>query len=455
MSTKLFWKFFLPSVAVNAIAILGTAWLAHRADASLVDFIPYGVGFFVAASFACWWLVKRTIGPLDTLGNATRQIVAGNFTEPVYFGVRGDFRKLASQLNTIRSEMSDRTEEMTRLTRVLAAMTDGVIALDDAQRIQFANAAAGQLLGFNPEEAHGRPLLEAVRNNKLQELVVRLRASQRQEEIEIKWGDDNLRNLLVHATSANPDASDNGMNVSIVLMIYNLSEVRRLDAMRRDFVANVSHELKTPLSSIKAYAETLSAGAINDEANRSRFVAQIEEQADRLHQLISDLLSLARIEQGNQLLEIQQIPIAQVVKLCVKEQQRAALQKNIELVIESSDDAVCVNVDEDGLRQILVNLIDNAIKYTPDGGKVSVGWNQEATETTLTISDTGIGIPDDMKERVFERFFRVDKARSRELGGTGLGLAIVKHLAQSFGGGVAVANNPAGGTRFIVKFPRT
>ena len=452
MLARLFWKFFVSCAVVNLVAIMALALLGREHEGFLSRVAVFTLVFLPVLMLMTWWAVSRSLRPLEALADAARRMANHNYDEPVYVSVRDDFRQLANDFNRIRVDNAARNAEMNRLSTVLTRMTDGVIALDEAQRIQFANEAAGQLLGFIPEDVQGRPLLEAVRHNKLHELVVRLLASKRQEEIEIKWGDDNLRNLLVHA-KAFSEGEATGPTVAIVMMIYNLSEVTRLDAMRRDFVANVSHELKTPLSSIKAYAETLSSGAINDEENRDRFVQQIEEQADRLHQLIADLLSLARIEQGNPLFELKRIPLARVVDLCIREQQRAAEQKNIDLSMVPSDQSVWVEVDEDGLRQILINLIDNAIKYTPEGGVVTVSWTQEDSEIALVIEDNGIGIPDDMRERVFERFFRVDKARSRELGGTGLGLAIVKHLTQSFGGSVGVESSTGGGSRFTVRFP--
>ena len=454
MPTRLFWKFFLINAAINAAAMFGMAWLGREHDGFLARVVPFALLFFPVQLLITWLLVSNASKPLDRVAQAASRLANGNYDEPVFVAVRDEFRDLANQLNSIRTTMASRESEMQRLSTVLTAMTDGVIALDNEQRVQFANVAAGQLLDFKPQEIHGRKLLQAVRNNQLQEMVVRLLASQRSEEIEIKFGDDNLRSLLVHATSFE-DGQQADSPFSVVMMIYNLSEVRRLDAMRRDFVANVSHELKTPLSSIKAYAETLSAGAIHDEDNRDRFVRQIEEQADRLHQLISDLLSLARIEQGNQLLDIQRVSLGQVVQECVEEQQRSADRKQIALSIDGTEKTVWVEVDKDGLRQILVNLIDNAIKYTPEGGRVTVGWRKEDHLIALEVADTGIGIPEEMRDRVFERFFRVDKARSRELGGTGLGLAIVKHLAQSFGGNVSVDGVAGGGSKFVVRLPGT
>lgn len=443
-------QIFITVTTVNAIALGAVVAIGWELPAFRTRVLFWVLLLLPVTPASTWWLCRRLERRLESLTSTARAIADGESRQVVCLDERGPVGRLQQTLSLVQGTLNRQETELQRIRSVLATMADGVISLDSSRRIQFANRAAGELLGFAPSSVIGRPLLDAVESSELHQLVVRLLASNRQQEIEIKWGEENPRSLLVSATASDSDAASG----PIIIMVYNLSEVRRLEAMRRDFVANVSHELKTPLSSIKAYAETLSCGAINDAENRGRFVLQIEEQADRLNQLISDLLSLSRIEQGNQLMDLLKIPLARVVRLSVREQQRAADKKSIELVVRNSEhEAVFVQADEDGLRQILINLIDNAIKYTPDGGSVTVGWEQEQELVVLSVEDTGIGIPDAMRERVFERFFRVDKARSRELGGTGLGLAIVKHLAQSFGGSVEVSSELGQGSRFSVRLP--
>jgi two-component system phosphate regulon sensor histidine kinase PhoR len=237
--------------------------------------------------------------------------------------------------------------------------------------------------------------------------------------------------------------------------MHETTELRRLESLRRDFVANVSHELKTPLCSIKAYAETLRNGALNDREASVTFVERIMEQSDRLHHLILDMLSLARIESTQQVFEIEPIAVQEAVDACVDSHQAAAAAKQIMLVAESQHQGCFVRADQEGLREILDNLVDNAIKYTPEGGRVTIRWRAttDGKMASIEVEDTGIGIPVEELSRVFERFYRVDKARSRELGGTGLGLAIVKHLAQSFGGGVSATSESGRGSRFTVELP--
>ena len=445
MSSQLFWKLFAPLAILNCIALVGLAWIGWGDSQFLQRLGIYPFIFLAVLLVATWYIVSSILKPVDALTEFARRMAVGDYDLPVYVGTTDELGQLARTFNVMRDDVQNRTAETKRLATVLAAMTDGVIAIDEEQRVQYANPAAGHLLDFSPSEAEGRPILESVRSHRIHEMVVRLVASHATDEVEIEWGQDHPRTLLVSATFFSDQPS-----AGIIMMINNLSEERRLETMRRDFVANVSHELKTPLSAIKAYAETLSNGAINDEKNRNRFVNNIEEQADRLHQLISDLLSLARIEQGNSLMEIGQVDPIRVIRTCVEEQLRAAAKKNITLTFEPADTQVLVESEEDGLRQIMVNLIDNAIKYTPEGGNVTVRTETEDDKIKISVQDTGIGIPEEMQNRVFERFFRVDKARSRELGGTGLGLAIVKHLAQSYGGTAGVVSEQGKGSCFSV-----
>jgi two-component system phosphate regulon sensor histidine kinase PhoR len=236
----------------------------------------------------------------------------------------------------------------------------------------------------------------------------------------------------------------------VVLVLRDVSEIKRLERMRQQFVANVSHELKTPLSSIKAYTETLLGGAKNDPVHCERFLRRLDEQTTRLQDLIMDMLSLARIESGQAALDLADISIARVVRRCLADYEPHAVAR--ELVLENlvNNSDVRVHADEEALRQILNNLIDNAIKYTPPGGRISVSCQPNGSTVTIDVTDTGIGIPAEHHPHVFERFYRVDKARSREVGGTGLGLSIVKHLCQAMGGSVQLRSELQKGTTFSV-----
>jgi two-component system phosphate regulon sensor histidine kinase PhoR len=211
--------------------------------------------------------------------------------------------------------------------------------------------------------------------------------------------------------------------------------------------------LKTPLAAIKGYAETLRLGAINDQEHNLHFVSRIEEQADRLHKMILDMLQIARVESGQESFDLDDVSVGQLLQRCSDQFAAVAAAKQIELAIESPDQPLFIYADEEGAQTILSNLVDNAIKYTPSGGRVVVHASQRDYFVVLEVADTGVGIPEQHLERIFERFYRVDKARSSELGSTGLGLSIVKHLAQAFGGNVSVQSRPGVGSKFRVELP--
>jgi len=241
-----------------------------------------------------------------------------------------------------------------------------------------------------------------------------------------------------------------------VLVLHDTTELRRLERLRQDFVANVSHELKTPLTGIKLCAETLLAGAVEDPDHRGRFLEQIAAQSERLHLLILDLLSLARIESGEESLKFEVVPVRAAIGACVERCRPRAEARGQTLEVEpgAGPDDAAVWADEEAVEQILDNLLDNAVKYTPDGGHVRVGWGEDDGQVWLRVADDGIGIPETDLPRVFERFYRVDKTRSRQLGGTGLGLAIVKHLAQAMKGSVQASSRVGQGAAFTVRLPQ-
>jgi two-component system phosphate regulon sensor histidine kinase PhoR len=335
-------------------------------------------------------------------------------------------------------------------------MVEGVVALDAEQRVLFVNERASQLLELSAPPPVGRRLWEVVRQRALLDVVRKALEGPEPTREEITWSGVPGRSLTLHAARlAGPPPR------GAVLVVHDTTELRRLERLRQDFVANVSHELKTPLSVIKACVETLVEGAAEDASARGLFLQRIAEQSDRLYLLILDLLSLARIESGVELFEYKSVPVASIVHACLERHQTRAEARKQTLAVGGpngtpppEDDSLAVWADEEALDQILDNLVDNALKYTPEGGQVRVSWTVADDQVCLEVSDTGIGIPATDLARVFERFYRVDKARSRELGGTGLGLSIVKHLAQAMRGTVRATSVPDQGSTFYVCLPR-
>ncbi|KAA0138318.1 two-component system histidine kinase PnpS [Gimesia chilikensis] len=401
-----------------------------------------------------YWVVARMIRPLTILTNAAESIANGDYDQKLYFPQHDELGILAQSFNHMSKEMAERVRQLQasgdRLSTVLEGMVEGVIATNERQHVLFANESAGRLLFFSPEEAQGKPLFESVRNHQLQKAVTEVLKTLEPQRMEVELESTSDRILGVTTTPL-PGTPCPGL----VIVLFDMTELRRLESLRQEFVANVSHELKTPLSSIKAYTETLIRGAMDDPEISKTFLMRIEEQADRLHQLILDLISLASIESGNQVFDIISIELRPFVESCLVDQQTVAESKQIELIIEEQEPGLRVKADEEGLHQILGNLINNAIKYTPEQGTITIRWQRdEGNMVLLQVQDTGIGIEEKHLARLFERFFRVDKARSRELGGTGLGLSIVKHLVQSFNGTIGVTSKVGTGTTFSVRLPR-
>jgi two-component system, OmpR family, phosphate regulon sensor histidine kinase PhoR len=399
-----------------------------------------------------YWILGKIVEPIETLTATAASIAAGDYQHRVYVPSHDEFGLLAQTFNRLSQDLNQRMTQLgqshERHSTVLGGMIEGVIAVDSRQRIVLANRAAGRLFEFAPAAAEGRPLLEVVRNHALDQAVNASLTNGQPQRLEVRREGSEKQITDIHVSPL-PGRPCPG----VVLVMHDTTELRRLESLRRDFVANVSHELKTPLTSIKACAETLRNGALADADATQRFLGRIEEESDRLHHLILDMLSLARIESGQQAFEITTVEVGASVNVCLQSHRLVADSKQLTLVADSPAEPCRVRADREALREILDNLVDNAIKYTPAGGHVTIRWRPGDGVTRIEVEDTGIGIGDEHRKRVFERFYRVDKARSRELGGTGLGLSIVKHLVQSFGGKVEVESQQGKGSRFVVELP--
>lgn len=395
----------------------------------------------------------RILQPLTELTHAAKAVAGGHYDQRIPLGERDELGTLARAVDDMRRELtrqvSQLRENSQRLETVLSSMDDGVLAVDLEQRILFANQASRELLGIEASSIVERPLLEVTRHLAVREAVAAAMQQDAPFESEFETSGANRRHLALHAIRL-PGEPCQG----VLVVLYDVTNIRRLEDLRREFVANVSHELKTPLSSIKAYAETLRLGAINDAENNLAFVQCIEEQAERLHQLILDLLHLARVESGREAFDIREVALADIINRCVPTYRKRAEAKNLQVEVDMPDGSVMVRADEEGVITILDNLVSNAIQYTPAGGRVDIRCRLEQHDAILEVEDTGIGIAQPEQERVFERFYRVDTARSRELGGTGLGLAIVKHLTQALGGVLSLTSEPGKGSTFRIHFPR-
>ena len=353
-------------------------------------------------------------------------------------------------------ERRDRLErEVEQLQVVLGGMTEGVIAVDPRRRLLLANRSADLLFGFGPGDV-GRLVLELIRSPQFQEAVEATFADGAFRGEFALPGREPIaraapRVLAVHGAALPGDGPSGA-----VLVFRDVTDLRRLERMRQDFVANASHELKTPLAAIQAYTETLLDTGPHPEEIQARFLRRIAEQAARLDQLILDMLRLARLESGQEAFRHEPQVVADLLNACVENHRTRAEAEGLALTLDLGpvDATTRVVADPEAFRQVFDNLVDNAVKYTPEGGSVRVECAVEPGWVEVAVADTGIGIPRDDLPRIFERFYRVDKARSRDLGGTGLGLSIVKHVVGSLGGQVAVESRLGEGTRFRVRLPR-
>jgi two-component system phosphate regulon sensor histidine kinase PhoR len=427
------------------------------AQAARLHAIVWGTAGLAAgvALLLAYALAGRVAEPLREVAEGAQRIARGDYGHKVYLDRGDEVGTLARAFNHMSAQLARQfvqlDEDRQQLRAVLSGMLEGVIAIDAEQRILFANDRAGQMLEFGARQAPGRKLWEVVRQRPVQDLVTRVLAEPGGPSESLECGGASYRTFAVHVTQL-PGEPVRGA----VLVFSDTTDLRRLERLRQEFVANVSHELKTPLSVIAACVETLLDGAMDDVEHRTAFLDRIADQAGRLHALILDLLSLARMEAGSEHLIIEDLPLEGAVRACLERHQERARSKGQRLEFAApADGAVIARADDEAVREILDNLVDNALKYTPEGGTIRLRWWEDADGCSLEVADTGIGIPEAQLPRVFERFYRVDKARSRELGGTGLGLSIVKHLAQAMQGSVRATSVVGEGTTFIVTLPRT
>lgn len=419
-------------------------------------------GALLVIALLSLWLTHSIAAPLSEIAQTARQLASDRGIAPIKITAHEEANLLADALNDLADRLYARIDELSedraQLLAMLTSMVEGVMVLDYRSHVLQINPALERMFGVSRAEARGRPCAELFRHQELNDLVISSLRSRTNHEGEIVLPLSN-RCLHIEVSVAGGEREN---EACVVLVFHDMTELRRLENIRKDFVANVSHELRTPLTSIKGYVEALLDGAKDDPMASAKFLDIILKQSDRLNLIIEDLLELSKIESGRVLLKEEPVDLRPIIDRALAMIKPIA-DKNGHRLVSSIDDTLPpVPGDEGRLMQVLTNLLDNAVKYTPAGGTIivnsrlingtgSTGSSEGGIE--LTVSDTGIGIPEQDRPRVFERFYRVDKARSRELGGTGLGLAIVKHIVEGHGGQVWVEANQPHGSKFVVRFP--
>jgi two-component system phosphate regulon sensor histidine kinase PhoR len=393
--------------------------------------------------------------PIQEIKNAAVDITQGKLDPSINITSKDEIGELAKAIDFMAASLRDKINSIkdknTRMEAILSSVVNGIIAVDSNENILFINPIAQKMLNIDEGDIAGKHLLQVIRNNKIDNMIKGILENKSFEENEITLNYPTQKIFRLNSNAIKYPESDR--IIGIIIIIQDITEIKKLEKMRSDFVANVSHELKTPLTSIKGFVETLKAGAIEDQAAAVRFLNIIEDEADRLNRLISDILSLSELENRKSKTRFEIINTADKIREIISLLQNQAVQKNIELIVKVAADVRTLHGDPDQFKQMLINLVDNAVKYTPEGGKVQVTAYNTENEVVIRIKDNGIGIPKEHIPRLFERFYRVDKARSRNVGGTGLGLAIVKHIIMQFQGKIDVVSEVGQGTEFILSIP--
>lgn len=410
---------------------------------ALVSLLAVAMGVLVS---------KRISEPVTRLTQAAENIASGQFGEKIpaqgkdeIATLTASFNSMSEKLNLSLTEVSKRNME---LEVILNSMINGVIAIDESLHVLMMNKMSFDILDISEAySAEKTSIYKVLRNDEMVQMVETCSKENTPQVKEIHF---------VHAEKmlrvyVNPMVSESGKHLGSIMVIADVTQMRKLEKMRSDFVSNVSHELKTPLTSIKGFVDTLKGGAIEDQATARRFLEIIDIESDRLYRLINDILTLSDIEQMQKPQEASTMNVHDVVSQVADMLKPRADEKKILLeTLIPEDLELCIS--EDHLKQLMINLLDNAIKYT-DAGKISVTAASEGRYVKLVVTDTGVGFDESHKERVFERFYRVDKGRTRSHGGTGLGLSIVKHIALLYQGKVRVNSHPGKGSTFEIMIP--
>lgn len=396
--------------------------------------------------------------PLRRLVDVASRLEAGDLDARSDVAYPEEFRVLGHTMNAMAKSLAGRMETVRRqrdeYQSVLSGMSEAVIVLDEKLQVVESNPAAERIFLRSRKEMLSRPLLNAVRNLHLQEFAEGLLAGPgtMSAEFPLSFTTGGERDLYLQVHGALIPRGESG-HARAVLVFTDITGIKRSEQVRKDFVSNVSHELKTPITSIKGFVETLIDGAAEDREILERFLGIIARQADNMHAIIEDLLQLSRLDEQSLSLEESPVNVETVLRNALERVREIARSRDIRLELRSGE-ACMVRGNQGLLEQAVFNLLDNAVKYSGSGGEIVVGVRRKGAVAEVFVRDQGVGIPPEDLPRVFERFYRVDKARSRETGGTGLGLAIVKHIALVHGGGVSVESNPGMGSEFTITLPQ-
>jgi len=398
-------------------------------------------------------LTKAIIKPINKMIYVSRKFSQGDFSHKIFIDSEDELGELAAALNKMAQNIEDKVGEIEvknqHLMAILESMVEGIIVVDKTSRIVSINFTVENIFNIPKKNLEGKIFLEAIRNNDIADIinVVLKKGEFTSCELPLMWPVQKIFQI-----NASP-IFEKGIVSGCLLVIHDMTEIRKLETMRRDFVANVSHELKTPLTSIKGFTETLLEGALDDKENNVHFLKIIQNHTERLSKLVDDLLSLSHLESEKIYLKKQDFDLKEQAEQVIINFKAQLKKKGMDIKNELFH-GVVINADKARIEEVFTSLLDNAIKFSKDKGVIKIYGQEENGKIKIIIEDSGIGIPEKDISRIFERFYRVDKARSRELGGTGLGLSIVKHIVELHGGNVGVQSAEGFGSKFWFALPK-
>ncbi|HDU0359443.1 TPA: PAS domain-containing protein [Listeria monocytogenes] len=413
----------------------------------------FGIALVIIAAISVF-IARKITRPVREIIEVSIDLANHKYDSRIHGKISGELQDLSISVNTLaeslETQMFEIKQNEQRLNAIVQNLVSGVMLINVDKQVIMTNRTMYQILGET--EITGKPFYEVIKSFALSQLIEATFETKtiQQKEIILYFP----REMILDA-SVSPILGENGEITGIILLLHDITQIRHLENVRSEFVTNVSHELKTPVTALKGFAETLLDGAMYDEMLLKKFLTIIKEESDRLHRLIMDILALSRIEQNPVPENVELVEVDEVIEQSARTIFEMATEKNIQVIIpEKTIPSVTIETDRDKLQQILINLLSNAINYTPVDGKVEVKLIEQEAEVIIEVTDNGIGIPAKDIDRVFERFYRVDKARSRHSGGTGLGLSIVKHLVENCGGRIEVESQEEVGSTFRVTLPK-
>ncbi|ECB9365139.1 cell wall metabolism sensor histidine kinase WalK [Listeria monocytogenes] len=413
----------------------------------------FGIALVIIAAISVF-IARKITRPVREIIEVSTDLANHKYDSRIHGKISGELQDLSISVNTLaeslETQMFEIKQNEQRLNAIVQNLVSGVMLINVDKQVIMTNRTMYQILGET--EITGKPFYEVIKSFALSQLIEATFETKtiQQKEIILYFP----REMILDA-SVSPILGENGEITGIILLLHDITQIRHLENVRSEFVTNVSHELKTPVTALKGFAETLLDGAMYDEVLLKKFLTIIKEESDRLHRLIMDILALSRIEQNPVAENVELVDVDEVIEQSARTIFEMANEKNIRVTIpEKTSASVMIETDRDKLQQIVINLLSNAINYTPVDGKVEVKLIEQEAEVIIEVTDNGIGIPAKDIDRVFERFYRVDKARSRHSGGTGLGLSIVKHLVENCGGRIEVESQEEVGSTFRVTLPK-